>query len=91
MTSLHPDAFIDRFLTHVLPKGFVRVRHYGWMSGAARHDRLPVRALVCGEIGEPAPKLPEVPKPRCAQCGTLLTPVARLEPLRFKRGPPSSS
>ena len=71
VTSLHPDAFIDRFLTHVLPKGFVRVRHYGWMSGAARKDRLLVRALVCGEIGEPAPSSRRSPSravPNAGRC-----------------------
>ena len=85
------DTFIARFLTHVLPKGFVRVRHYGWMSGAARKDRLLVRCLACGEIGEPTPKIPVTPEPRCPHCGLLLTPVGRLEPLQFKRGPPPST
>ena len=88
VTALHPDTFIQRFLTHVLPKGFVRVRHYGWMSGAARKTRLLVRALVCGQIGEPTPKLPELPKPCCPDCGALMNPVATLAPLQFKRGPP---
>lgn len=91
VVALRPDTFIARFLSHVLPKGFVRVRHYGWMSGAARKDRLLVRCLACGEIGEPTPKIPEVPKPRCPHCGLLLTPAGRLEPLQFKRGPPSTS
>lgn len=90
VTSLSPDAFLDRFLTHVLPKGFVRIRHYGWMSGAARKDRLLIRALVCGQIGEPSPKIPEPPKPTCPDCGAILTAVARLEPLNRKRGPPPS-
>ncbi len=88
--ALQSDTFIERFLTHVLPKGFVRVRHYGWMSGAARKTRLLVRCLVCGQIGEPTPKIPEPPKPRCPHCGTLLTAVGCLEPLQFKRGPPST-
>ena len=63
------DDFLKRWLAHVLPKGFVRVRHHGWMSGAARQPRLLVRALVCGQLDEPAPDLPEPPVPRCPQCG----------------------
>ncbi len=82
------DTFLSRFLTHVLPKGFVRVRHYGWMAGAARGTRLLIRALLCGEIGEPLPKLPETPKPTCPDCGALMQLIGRIEPLRFKRGPP---
>ncbi|MCP4208265.1 MAG: transposase [Shimia sp.] len=88
VTALQPDTFLERFLTHVLPKGFVRVRHFGWLSGAARKTRLLVRALVCGEIGEPAPKLPETPTPCCPDCGAALTCIATLAPIRDNRGPP---
>jgi hypothetical protein len=40
-TDLHcpfvlvPDEFIRRFLLHVLPKGFHRIRHYGLLASAA--------------------------------------------------------
>lgn len=88
VARLKIDTFLQRFLTHVLPKGFVRVRHFGWLSGAARRTRLLVRALLCGEIGEPAPKLPETPKPCCPNCGALMTCISTLAPLHFKRGPP---
>lgn len=84
------DTFISRFLLHVLPKGFVRVRHYGWMSGAARKSRLLVRALVCGQLDEPEPRLPEPPTPRCPHCGAAMQCVGRIEPLNRKRGPPAT-
>ena len=90
VTCLSIDTFLKRFLTHVLPKGFVRVRHYGWLAGAARKTRLLVRALLCGELDEPVPNLPETPKPRCPKCGALMTCIAELAPLNFKRGPPST-
>lgn len=82
--ALHPDEFLRRWLTHVLPKGFVRVRHFGWMSGAARKTRLLVRALCCGELDEPTPVLPEPPVPRCPHCGAEMKLIASIEP----RGPP---
>jgi hypothetical protein len=88
---LRPETFLRRFLTHVLPKGFVRVRHFGWLAGAARKTRLLIRCLVCGEIGEPAPKLPETPEPRCPDCGALMTCIGELAPVHSKRGPPKSS
>jgi transposase-like zinc-binding protein/putative transposase len=38
---------IRRFLTHVLPKGFHRIRHYGLLAGGAREERLAqVRELL---------------------------------------------
>lgn len=84
VVRLSIDTFLSRWLVHVLPKGFVRVRHYGWMSGAARKTRLKVRALVCGQLDEPPPRLPEAPVPRCPHCGAAMTMIARIEP----RGPP---
>jgi hypothetical protein len=32
--TLAPDEFIRRVLLHVLPKGFHRIRHYGWLASA---------------------------------------------------------
>ena len=34
--TLATDEFIRRFLIHVLPRGFHRIRHYGWMANTAR-------------------------------------------------------
>jgi hypothetical protein len=34
--TLHPHEFIRRFLTHVLPKGFHRIRHYGLFANGNR-------------------------------------------------------
>ena len=34
--TLSPDEFIRRFLLHVLPKGFHRIRHYGLLASAGR-------------------------------------------------------
>ena len=33
--------FIRRFAQHILPKGFVRIRHYGFLSSTAKGKRLP--------------------------------------------------
>jgi len=37
LCTLHAEAFIRRFLQHVLPKGFVKVRYYGLFSPSHRH------------------------------------------------------
>ena len=38
--TLAADEFIRRFLIHVLPRGFHRIRHYGLLAGSARKDCL---------------------------------------------------
>lgn len=38
--SLPAKAFIGRFLLHVLPKGFMRVRHYGFLANCCREKQL---------------------------------------------------
>jgi hypothetical protein len=38
--TLSADEFLRRFMQHVLPKGFVKVRHYGLLSNRCREDRL---------------------------------------------------
>src|SRR5882724_11924705 len=37
---LHPHEFIRRFLLHVLPKGFHRIRHYGLFANATRAENI---------------------------------------------------
>ena len=32
LMTLHVDEFLRRFLLHVLPKGFVRIRHFGFLA-----------------------------------------------------------
>ncbi|MCU7865615.1 MAG: transposase, partial [Candidatus Thiodiazotropha sp. (ex Lucinoma borealis)] len=38
--QLSGEEFVRRFLLHVLPKGFTRVRHYGFLAGCCRAKRL---------------------------------------------------
>jgi hypothetical protein len=38
--TLHPHEFIRRFLMHVLPKGFHRIRHYGLFANGNRADNI---------------------------------------------------
>ena len=37
---LSADEFIRRFLLHVLPKGLVRIRHYGLLSNRNRREKI---------------------------------------------------
>jgi hypothetical protein len=38
--TLGTDEFIRRFLIHVLPRGFHRIRYYGWMANTSRVEKL---------------------------------------------------
>jgi hypothetical protein len=38
--TVSAEEFIRRFLVHVLPKGFVRIRHFGFMANAHRFASL---------------------------------------------------
>jgi hypothetical protein len=76
------EEFVRRFLQHVLPKGFQRVRHYGWLGAAARTKRERIHALLdwrAPALVPPAP-LPPPPCPGCGQVMKLIAAVARKPP-----------
>jgi hypothetical protein len=74
--ALSPGEFIRRFLLHVLPSGFHRIRHYGLLAKGPRApdlDRL--RALITGQanpstaaIDQPRAAEPEAPAPAACPC-----------------------
>jgi len=48
--TVFAEEFIRRFLVHVLPKGFVRIRHFGFMANHQRSSSLDLcRQRVGGE------------------------------------------
>ncbi len=64
--TLAPDVFIHRFLQHVLPDGFVKIRHYGLMASGNATTKLEVaRRLLEAER-------PEIPVVIAALAAVLL-------------------
>ena len=55
--SLYPKEFIRRFALHILPKGFVRIRHYGFLSSTLKRIYLKQLQQQLGKPIEPKPKL----------------------------------
>jgi Putative transposase/Transposase zinc-binding domain len=52
--TLSPGEFIRRFLIHVLPKGFHRIRHYGLFAGTAKAEMVAkARDLLAAPATEP--------------------------------------
>lgn len=57
--SLPGAEFTRRFLRHVVPRRFVRVRHFGLLANAFKAERL---ARARGLLGAPAPAEPSAPQ-----------------------------
>jgi len=84
--ALTPHELIRRWLLHVLPKGLVRVRHYGWLSPAAHKALRRVRFLLgLGPCRVPSAEPSEPPRCPCCQ-----GPLAFLGSIGPVRGPPLS-
>ncbi len=45
--------FMRRFLLHVLPKGFMRIRHYGFLSNRSRKEKLLLCRRLLGSVVQP--------------------------------------
>jgi hypothetical protein len=77
--TLTAMEFIRRFLQHVLPTGFQKVRHFGFLSPHSRPSIEAVRWLVTLAndrlfvlLSQPQQTPICLPRMRCAQCGGLL-------------------
>ena len=60
--TLPAEEFIRRFLQHVLPKGFVKVRYYGFLSSGCRQRLAALRQQLDDPPTDPSPA-PEVADP----------------------------
>jgi hypothetical protein len=87
--TLSLEEFARRFLQHVLPKGFVRIRHYGLLANRGREEKLQTcRRLLLKEpmaqqasLAEVVPAQQEQPG-RCPGCGQGLMQTVALLPKR---------
>ena len=95
--TLDAAEFIRRFLLHVLPSGFRRIRHYGLFAGTVRaHNIERVRLLLAAPERSPAETDPDFedrdtggPSPvrRCPCCGGRMIIVETFEGARPVRSP----
>jgi len=86
LMTLEPCEFIRRWLQHALPKGFTRVRHYGFLAGAARRAYRRLRFLLgCARVHV---ILPEDTPMRCPHCEGPMQLMHKILPAR---GPPLST
>ena len=70
--TLAADEFIRRFLLHVLPRGFHRIRHYGLLAGSVRKACLALARELLDVVAPPDDGTSGVPddfRPPCRCCG----------------------
>jgi len=80
--TLTADEFLRRFLWHVLPKGFVRIRFFGFLANRRRATLLPICRQVLAarppsSSACPAPAQPPTSWP-CPRCGGPMIIIERL-------------
>jgi hypothetical protein len=93
LLTLSLDEFLRRFLLHVLPKGFVRIRNFGFLANRRRAPLLP----LCFHLFRSAPQTEQDPSGSkdssgfwlCPKCGAPMRVIERLIAAEIQlRSPP---
>jgi Putative transposase/Transposase zinc-binding domain len=91
--TLSADEFIRRFLLHVLPTGFHRIRHYGLLASAGRKTNV-ARARELLAVAPPTEREKPVPtldwRPPCSCCGGRMVVIEIIRAAARPRAPPVS-
>lgn len=85
LRKLPPLTFIHRFLQHVLPKGFQKVRYYGLLSPKKKPLRAVARYILRADTSQEKSPPPAKPKPCCPKCGSTLLLVGRIGPASYQQ------
>ena len=95
LMTLPVNEFLRRFLLHVLPPGFVRIRYFGWMAHRRRGASFALCLQLLAQSGrvleaKPAEKADVPPRKlwTCPQCGGPMVLVERLSPMELRWRPP---
>lgn len=67
--TLDADEFIRRFLLHVLPERFVKIRHFGLLANRCRKQSLALCRRYLAASSPPRPPHPSHYAPACPACG----------------------
>ena len=94
--TLSADEFMRRFLLHVLPAGFHRIRHYGLLANGGRKANLMLARTLLGQpsalptVNESTDNNTERDKPSfvCAHCGGAMTVLQTFTRGQSIRAPP---
>jgi len=90
--ELRVEEFLRRFFLHVLPPGFVRIRHFGLFANRRRKPSLELCPRLLAEAGAPevlaAVASHEVKFWSCPDCGGVMVLIERLTPAQTWVRPP---
>jgi hypothetical protein len=95
LMTLALDEFLRRFLLHLLPKGFVRIRNFGFLANRRRATLLPLCFHLLGATQEPRAEQNLYSTRdshdlwRCPKCGGPMVVIDRLTAAEIQlRSPP---
>jgi Putative transposase/Transposase zinc-binding domain len=98
LMTLHVNEFLRRFLLHVLPPGFVRIRHFGFLSTRNRRTLLPLCFRLLQPSTESAVATPTLPTKEnvhptpavwlCPQCNGDMMIIERFTAFDLRYRPP---
>ena len=97
LMTLSVDEFLRRFLLHLLPKGFVRIRHFGFLANRRRVEFLPLCFAAFASVAmQSQPKTSTIQDLRplwlCPECGGTMVVSERLTAAQIQlRSPPTMS
>ena len=89
VTTVKGMEFLRLFLQHVLPRGFCRVRHFGYLSAAAKERYERLRSLL--KAGAILLLLPEKTAVCCEACGKAMTFLHASRHPHRARPPPTAA
>ena len=95
LRTLSVDKFLRRFLLHILPQGFVRIRHFGFLANRRRTELLPLCSQLLGSRPQPqgghhASSTEDAPGLyRCPNCGGPMKVIERLTAAEIQLRSPS--
>jgi predicted RNA-binding Zn-ribbon protein involved in translation (DUF1610 family) len=85
MTLLGTE-FLRRFFLHVLPKGFVRIRYFGFLANRFRAHRLPLcQQLLASDHPTPSASSETTSTWHCPTCGAAMIVIHRLTAVELSR------
>ena len=95
LMTLPVDEFLRRFLLHLLPRGFVRIRNFGFLANSRRASLLPICFELLRRSTEQAAPAPAISASqpysnwRCPLCGGTMLIVERISAAQLLlRSPP---
>ena len=92
--TLRAEEFLRRFFLHVLPRGFVRIRHFGFLTNRKRRQSLQLCRRLLAEAGAPPIVAAATSTSNdfwsCPDCGGVMVLIERLTPAQtYVRPPPA--